>query len=805
MKTHYHFIGIGGIGMSAVARLILKRDETVSGSDLAKTPLTEQLVQEGAVVHYQHADAHVSQAATVVYSSDIGEDNPEYQAALRYQCPLLHRSDLLSKLTEGHKTLAVTGTHGKTSTCALLAWTLQKAGLDPSYAIGGLLAGTQLNAAQGKGDYFVLEADESDGTFLKYAPHGAIITNIDSDHLQHFGSEAALVEAFRQFLSTVPSPQHLFWCGEDPHLRTLTPPGVSYGFAEGCLLRGSHYRQVGWKSHFDLHYRGKRYADIELTLPGIHYAKNALGVIGMALSLGVDIKKIREALRTFPGVLRRAERKGDSHSLLILDDYAHHPAEVSATLQAIRSAIGERRLIAVFQPHRYTRTVDCAGTFGRCFESADEVFITDIYAAREKPIPGVTHEQIIKELEKDSRIPCRYVPRNSLKSTLMAFVRPHDVIVTLGAGDISKLAGELAQHFKEQPPKRLTVGMICGGISVEHAVSLHSMRQTLPQIRQDLYLVKQFGITKGGKWIHDSDVVEKLEKLADAPREKTGEATLSSAVLKELQSCDLIFPLMHGTYGEDGITQGFLDVLGKAYVGCGHRAAAITMDKAVCKKVALHHGVACLPFIDFSHIQWQQERPRLIKEIEKSCTWPLYIKPTHLGSTIEVHRVTDLPALEHAAERIFQVDTDAIVESELRGREIEFAVLGHEQVTVFPPGEVFTAQNPRGIHDYEGKYSDAGTPSNPRADLPPDVLQEGMELARLVYVANGCRGLARIDFFLDAANKYWFSEINPLPGLTKWSFYPQMVQAHGLELPELIDRLFILALRSRRLIERLKV
>lgn len=450
MTEKCHFIGIGGIGMSGLARILLTKKVPVSGSDLASSYVTEGLTKAGAEVFIGHSAQYVTPSTTVVYSTDIKKDNPEYQAALKLKCPMLHRSDLLSQLMVGYKTLAVAGTHGKTTTTALLTSVLAAQGLDPSYAVGGVIKQWQSNAGHGEGDFFVAEADESDGTFLKYKPYGAIITNIDLDHMNHFGTEACLTDAFRQFASQVESSEHFFWCGDDPRLQNLQLPGVSYGFGENCDLRAVNVVQKGWFTTFDVEWQNKNYFELKSALIGHHNVLNVLAIIGMAKAVGVYEPVLRKALASFSGVARRCEKKGEIDKILLLDDYAHHPTEIKTTLAGIRSAIEKKRLIAVFQPHRYSRTKDCLGTYSGIFDKADEVVITDIFAAGEVPIPGLTYEVVKAEIEKNTTVPCRYVSRKELPQVLGKDLKPDDVMVSLGAGDITKLSGEIMAWWKEK-------------------------------------------------------------------------------------------------------------------------------------------------------------------------------------------------------------------------------------------------------------------------------------------------------------------------------------------------------------------
>ncbi len=444
----YHFIGIGGIGMSALARILLQRGVHVSGSDKNASVITEELKQLGAEIFIGHSASLISRPVTVVYNSDIPLENPEYVEAKKRGYQIWHRSDLLKKLMEGSSPLLVSGTHGKTTSSSLLAHTLVKVGLDPSYAIGGIVRSLGSNGGAGKGTYFVAEADESDGTFLKYASFGAILTNIDNDHLNFWQTEERLEKGFKQFASQVSSTDHLFFCGDDERLKALKIKGVSYGFDEGAELQVTCYRQEAWKNIFDIHFDGVDYIDIEIPMIGGHNVLNAAAVFGLSLRLGVNEAAIRSALKSFEGVGRRAEMKGECKEIAIYDDYAHHPTEIFATLRAIKTAIGQRRLVVAFQPHRYTRTKDCMDLFAEAFEHADLLLLTDIYSAGEKPLPGVNTEALLKKLQGRCHAEIYYHARPELAHFASTILRPKDVFVTMGAGDITKLGPELLEQLK---------------------------------------------------------------------------------------------------------------------------------------------------------------------------------------------------------------------------------------------------------------------------------------------------------------------------------------------------------------------
>ncbi len=341
-----HFIGIGGIGMSALARILLDRGEKVSGSDQSTSPVVEELARQGAKIFIGHAPENLVHSKRVVYSTAVVQKNPEYEEAQKRNLPLLHRSDLLHELMQAQKPLLVAGTHGKTTTTSLLTHVLISAGYEPSFAIGGILASAQSNGRQGRGEYFVAEADESDGTFLKYRGHGAIITNIDNDHLDHWKNDANLDAGYKQFSKG--AGKHLFWCIDDARLKALNISGTSYGFSPQADLKIDAWRQEGWKLFFSCTFRGKTYDEIQLPLIGKHNVLNAASVFGLLLDLGVSSEAIRAGFKTFSGVGRRAEKKGEYGSVEVYDDYGHHPTEIFTTLTALKKAAGTRRLVVAF-------------------------------------------------------------------------------------------------------------------------------------------------------------------------------------------------------------------------------------------------------------------------------------------------------------------------------------------------------------------------------------------------------------------------------------------------------------------------
>lgn len=788
--------------MSGLARLALNKNIVVTGSDIASNHFTHSLCNDGASISLGHSYDNIHPDMTVIYSTDIKQDNPEFLAAKNHNCEMLHRSELLQILMQSHQSLAVAGTHGKTTTSSLLTWVLESCGESPSYAIGGIIPQLSSNSGTGNGKHFVAEACESDGTFLNYSPFGAILTNIDFDHMDFYGTESALISAFKSFTAKVSSHKHLFWCGDDVHLRKLNPQGVNYGFGNNCRLKATNFKQKEWILSFDAELDGVAFKNVEVALTGKHNALNALAVFGLALALGLKENDVRKGLITFGGVLRRCEKKGEVNGILFLDDYAHHPTELKATISAVRHAIGERRLIIVYQPHRYTRTQDCKGMYEGVFSDADELFITEIYAAREKPIPGVSHEIVVSEARGGIGNRCHHINRASIVAKISDVLRPHDVFLTLGAGDITLLCGEVMENIALKAPPKLKLGLVFGGMSVEHDISLISSANIFAALNKKYYDIEQFGITREGNWLHGNDVRMMLVNL----EEKVGSSKISGKTLNAILDCDILFPVLHGTCGEDGTIQGLFDVFSKAYVGCDHRSSSICMDKVLSKRLALDTGIATVPYVSFDRFEWDRSSEKLIEKINQELCFPVFVKPIHLGSSIGVHKVSAPNMLSQAIKGAFRFDNNVLVENGIENvREIEFSLLGNDDVVVFPPGEVHS--NGR-LHDYDSKYglnpAQLAAGYDPIAKLSEEKIAEGMALAKAVYKTLGCCGLARIDTFLDSEGKFWFNEINPIPGFTKYSLYPLMCEANGLKMDRLMDRLVVLGLHRKRQLERLE-
>ncbi|MCI5053020.1 MAG: UDP-N-acetylmuramate--L-alanine ligase [Simkaniaceae bacterium] len=443
-QAHYHFIGIGGIGMSALAFILLRRGERVSGSDRKESAMTQKLSEMGAEIYLSQDSDHIKPSQIVVYSTAIKEDNPEYARARELGCLMWHRSDLLRCLSLDSRELVVAGAHGKTTTSAILAHVLTSAGLDPSFALGGTSDSLPTHGYLGKGEHFVIEGDESDGSFLKTSPFGAILTNIDADHLDFWGTQDALYHAYVNFLLSVKDKQLLFWCADDPFLRALNLEGVGFGTSEHASLRAKNIRELPQGTIFDIYFEDEAYLNVTLPVIGRHNVLNALGVFGLSLRLGIHEEKIRTALKLFKGVKRRLEVKGEIDGVTIVDDYAHHPSEIEATLNAIQPMAKNRNLHVVFQPHRFSRILTLKEAFTSAFRKADNLIVTDIFGAGESPIEGLSASALCQEIERLDGQTVSYVKRDEVKAHLKTKIKPQDIVLTLGAGDITNVASDMA-------------------------------------------------------------------------------------------------------------------------------------------------------------------------------------------------------------------------------------------------------------------------------------------------------------------------------------------------------------------------
>ena len=450
--TKVHFIGIGGAGMSALARILIDKGYTVSGSDMKESPIVEQLRAKGAVIFKGHSAENVNGVEAIVVSTAIPETNPEVVAAKEKGIKRLHRSDVNAFLLNGAKGIAVAGAHGKTTTTSMTGVVLDSAGVSPTIIIGGEVDYLGGNARLGKGEYLVSEADESDGSFLKLKPHIAVVTNVEDDHMDHYGSMDNIRKAFKEFIENIDQETGCaVLCFDNENIRNIAAAVdrhiISYAIDHEADYNAVEIRPQGSGISFGVTYRGELLGRIALNIPGRHNVLNALAVVAVSRLVGVDFEKIVAGFTLFNGAKRRFETKGRKNGVWVVDDYAHHPTEIASTLVAARQT-APKRLICAFQPHRFTRTQLLAKEFGSCFKEADLLLLTDVYSAGEAPITGVDGHLIEKEVLAATGCQAIYVEkRENIAKELAKIVKDGDLVITMGAGDIYLTGPELLEKL----------------------------------------------------------------------------------------------------------------------------------------------------------------------------------------------------------------------------------------------------------------------------------------------------------------------------------------------------------------------
>jgi len=437
-----HFVGIGGIGMSGIAEVLLNLGYKVSGSDLRGSDITERLTSLGAEIAIGHRAENLKDVDVVVISSAVHDDNPEVVEAKRLHVPVIPRAEMLAELMRMKFGIAIAGTHGKTTTTSMAASILGHAGIDPTIVIGGKLNAIGTNAQLGQGKFLLAEADESDGSFLVLSPTIAVVTNIDADHLDHYsGGIEEIKDTFVKFINKVPFYGMAVLCLDDPNIRAILPQVkkryVTYGLSSQADIRATHVKHTAFTTSFTAHYKGYRLGEISFSMPGSHNVLNAMACVAVALELDVPFSTIQEGFALFGGVGRRFTVKGEVKGITVVDDYGHHPAEIKATLAAARLGWPERRIVAVFQPHRFTRTHELFDEFVTAFYDADVLIVTDVYAAGEKPIEGATAERLSSEILRHGQKDVTWIPnRELIPEHLTGIIKEGDMVITLGAGNI---------------------------------------------------------------------------------------------------------------------------------------------------------------------------------------------------------------------------------------------------------------------------------------------------------------------------------------------------------------------------------
>jgi UDP-N-acetylmuramate--alanine ligase len=448
-----HFVGIGGSGMSGIAEILLNLGYRVSGSDQRRNDAIERLEQIGAKVFIGHEASHVEGAHVIVYSSAVSRDNIEVQVARQRGIPVIPRAEMLAELMRLKYGIAVAGTHGKTTTTSMIGAVLAEGRLDPTIVVGGRITSLGSNARLGQGEYLVAEADESDGSFLKLAPTIAVITTVDAEHLDHYGTLDAIRDAFVTFVNKVPFYGAAVLCLDQPNIQLLIPRidkrVVTYGLESGADLVARRLHLSGLTSRFEVFQRGTPLGECTLSVPGRHNVLNALAAVAVALDLEVPFLTIQRALAGFAGVQRRFQVIGQADNVTVVDDYGHHPVEIRATLAAAKAGF-DRRVVVIWQPHRYTRTLHLREEFLTAFNQADALVVMDIYAAGEAPIEGVSAAELAEAIRAHGHRDVTYLGRDraGVIDHVIDISRPGDLVITLGAGDVSQLGPELLRRLE---------------------------------------------------------------------------------------------------------------------------------------------------------------------------------------------------------------------------------------------------------------------------------------------------------------------------------------------------------------------
>ncbi|HBO83684.1 MAG: UDP-N-acetylmuramate--L-alanine ligase [Deltaproteobacteria bacterium GWC2_42_11] len=451
---HIHFVGIGGIGMSGIAEVLINLGYRVTGSDMKISEATKRLERLGAVIHISHRGKNINGADVVVYSSAVKEDNPEIEAAHEMTVPVIPRAEMLAELMRMKYGIAIAGTHGKTTTTSIIATILGSSGMDPTVVIGGRLNSIGTNARLGKGEFLVAEADESDGTFLKLSPTIAVVTNIDPEHMDYYKDMDEVKNAYLSFINKVPFYGCCVLCLDHPNVQALISrverKHITYGLTAqaDCHARGIEFK--GMETSFEVWNRHESLGRVTIRIPGIHNIYNSLAAIAVAIELGLNFEDVKNALAGFSGVERRFQIKGIVNNITVVDDYGHHPAEIRATLKAAKDGWG-KRIVALFQPHRYTRTKDLYEDFLSAFYDADVLILTDIYPAGEEKIEGVSSEALFHGIKGYGHRDVTYIPdKKDVPAHLAKIVRSGDMVIIMGAGDIWQTGEEILKQMGQK-------------------------------------------------------------------------------------------------------------------------------------------------------------------------------------------------------------------------------------------------------------------------------------------------------------------------------------------------------------------
>ncbi len=757
--------------MSAIAYVLLKKGHSVSGADLSVSEVTNRLVENGAKIFKEHAAENLRDVDAVVVSSAIRQDNPELVAARSRGIPVFHRADVLAELLNRQDGIAVAGSHGKTTTTSMIAFLLEQAGVDPNILIGGDLDLIGGNAKVGSSSWMVAEADESDGSFLKFHPRIAVVTNIENDHLDHYGNQDEIRKAFAKFLGQI-KPEGLAILGFDsPAVRSVAAniqhPYISYAVDAAADYMARNIMAQGVSTTFEVWHKGEKLGRMSIGVPGRHNVMNALACVIVGTYIGLGFEQIAAIMPGFSGAKRRFQTKGREYGIWVVDDYGHHPTEILATLQAAKAAT-TGRVICVFQPHRFSRTHLLAEEFGTAFTPADLVVLTDVYAAGERPIEGVSGETILRAIHRQTGQPVHYCPEFAkLEECILPFLKNGDLLITMGAGNIYQTGERLVQRLSKlsqgvMKMQGRKIGVVLGGPSAEREVSLNTGRAIVEALKEKKYDV--VGI--------DLEPKRFVEQLRD-------------------NKVDVVFNAIHGLYGEDGRLQGALELLDIPYTGSGVLASAMAMDKGISKRLFESAGIPT-PRYRLLHKQNGFD-DTLIQDIIDDFELPFVVKPSTQGSTIGLTIVQEPEELADALEKAFSYDKEVLVEEFIDGSELTVAILGGEHPQALPVIEIVPYS---GVYDYHSKYTKGATEYFVPARISESVSREVQDISLAAFAILGCSGVARVDVRLDPSDHPYVLEVNTIPGMTATSLVPKAAAAAGISFPDLCERILLMIAES---------
>ena len=764
-------LGVGGAGMSGLASILARQGFSVRGADAQDSPTTRRLRREGIEVTLGDAPDLVQPGDVLILSDAISLDESlAVQRARSLGCPLLRRSQAAGWLLRNHRCVCVTGTHGKTTTTAMIGSALLAAGLDPVVWVGARIPEWDDSVRWGEGEIAVVEACEAYDSLRDFDPFIAVVTNLELDHLDFHGSWQGLKETFVAFLSRVPSEGGLVCPAHDLNIVEVMAAVTPWRSRYASFTAATWHEAVGGRN---------AEAASRLGVPGEHNVANAAAALQACRMLGADEARAIQGIRAFSGAERRLQvlQSGD---VTVIDDYAHTPREIEASLQAVRERYPGRRLVVAYQPHLYSRTQGQELDFARALSNADYVFLTDIYPAREVPIPGVSSARIAELIEAPSAyVPCRHL----LPRRVASLVRAGDVVVGMGAGDISEFGPMLLDELRREPsgealrvwargagderPPRLRIAVVCGGDSAEREVSLLSGREVLRAL-----------IARG----HDAFLYD----VSDALLAEGGVPQLTGA-----NRPDVAFLCVHGTHAEDGAIQGFFDLMHIPHTGSDIQSSALAFDKQRAKEILSAQGVPVPAGMLLTRTQWIEalglaQEPDAPLSVRAASGHPLsfhppaVVKPNRQGSTIGLSFVETDEQLVPAIEYAFRFGDEVLVEEWVHGIEVSVPVLGDRALPVV---EIVPET---GRYDFRSKYEPGQTQEIVPARITEEQTQRAQSLAIRAHQALRCQGATRADMIV-TKSKIYVLEVNTLPGMTPTSLLPKSAEAAGISFEDLCE------------------